>query len=94
VLTATLRSVYPNVMRDPLEPTNTLLVASRSRVGRENLLAAVPRVPADVGALLGATAGRLAPGLRGGRVYTDDLAPVEWLIDKSIVNYAASGEAD
>ena len=27
--------------------------------------------------------------LRGGDVYTDDKAPVEWLIDKSIVDYAA-----
>ena len=32
---------------------------------------------------------RLRPPLEGGRVYTDDKAPVEWLIDKSIVDYAA-----
>ena len=25
---------------------------------------------------------------RGGDVYTDDKAPVEWLIDRSIVDYA------
>ena len=25
----------------------------------------------------------------GGPVYTDDKAPVEWLIDRSIVSYAA-----
>ena len=36
-----------------------------------------------------AAAARLAPGLRGGRVYTDDVAPVEWLIDSSIVQFAA-----
>ena len=35
------------------------------------------------------TAGRIEPALRGGDVYTDDKAPVEWLIDKSIVDYAA-----
>ena len=29
---------------------------------------------------------------RGGRVYTDDVAPVEWLIDTSIVKVAAEGE--
>jgi hypothetical protein len=34
---------------------------------------------------------RLEAPLRGGAVYTDDKAPVEWLIDKSIVDYA-SGE--
>ena len=32
---------------------------------------------------------RIGPPLGGGRVYTDDKAPVEWLIDKSIVDYAA-----
>ena len=35
---------------------------------------------------------RLAPALEGGEVYTDDKAPVEWLVDKSIVDYAADGE--
>ena len=33
--------------------------------------------------------GGSGPRLRGGDVYTDDKAPVEWLIDKSIVDYAA-----
>ena len=32
------------------------------------------------------------PPLRGGAVYTDDRAPVEWLIDASIVKVAANGE--
>jgi hypothetical protein len=36
-------------------------------------------------------AARLAPALRGGAVYTDDRAPVEWLIDTSIVHFAADG---
>jgi spermidine synthase len=31
----------------------------------------------------------LRPSLRGGEVYTDDRAPVEWLIDRSLVEYAA-----
>ena len=37
-------------------------------------------------------AGRLAPPLRGGRVYTDDHSPVEWLIDGSILKVAAQGQ--
>jgi len=37
-------------------------------------------------------AARLAPALRGGAVYTDDRAPVEWLIDTSIVHFAADGD--
>ena len=38
------------------------------------------------------TATRLEPALRGGDVYTDDHAPVEWLIDASIVEEAAGGK--
>ena len=34
-------------------------------------------------------AARLRPGLSGGTVYTDDHAPVEWLVDESLVEYAA-----
>ena len=32
---------------------------------------------------------RSGPPLTGGEIYTDDHAPVEWLIDKSIVDYAS-----
>ena len=94
VLTATVRSVFPNVVRDPLESTNTLLVASMTEpVGADRLrtAASAPSVPADVQQLAGEAAARVVPALRGGRVYTDDRAPVEWLIDKSIVEYAADG---
>jgi hypothetical protein len=31
----------------------------------------------------------VGPRLDGGAVYTDDRAPVEWLIDRSILGYAA-----
>lgn len=34
--------------------------------------------------------GRLKRALAGGEVYTDDSAPVEWLIDRSLVEYAAT----
>jgi MFS family permease len=33
-------------------------------------------------------ADKLAPRLPGGEVYTDDRAPVEWLIDSSLLDYA------
>jgi hypothetical protein len=49
----------------------------------------VPGLPAGLRATALLAAGRLEGPLRGGDVYTDDRAPVEWLIDKSIVDYAA-----
>ena len=52
-----------------------------SREGTEDL-------PSEV-ANLGATeASRFGELLAGGEVYTDDKAPVEWLIDRSILGYA------
>ena len=47
---------------------------------------------AELRPLAAASASRLAPALPGGDVYTDDRAPVEWLIDASIVKVAADGE--
>ena len=89
VLTATMGSVFPHIMRDPLEPTNTLLVGAQTPVSRDNLIEASPRLPSELRPIALQTAGRLEAPLRGGKVYTDDKAPVEWLIDKSIVEYAA-----
>jgi spermidine synthase len=92
VLTATMGEVFPNVMRDPMEDTNTLLVASEAPLSAENLRDAALDVQDGLRGTMLAAASRLEPGLTGGEVYTDDKAPVEWLIDKSIVDYAAEGE--
>jgi hypothetical protein len=46
-------------------------------------------LPPDLDAVAWTVAGDLGPGLRGGTVYTDDRAPVEWLTDLSIIRYAA-----
>jgi spermidine synthase len=91
VLSATIGEVFPNLMRDPIEDTNTLLVASEAPLSSSRLIDAVPRLPPALRPTAVAAAGRLERPLRGGDVYTDDKAPVEWLIDKSIVDYA-SGE--
>jgi hypothetical protein len=36
--------------------------------------------------VVSAAAGRLAPALSGGQVFTDDRAPVEWLVDLSLAD--------
>ena len=92
VLSATMAEVFPTVLRDPIEDTNTLLVASEAPVSAENLRRAVPDLPRGIRSLALTEAARLAPQLEGGDVYTDDKAPVEWLIDKSIVDYAAGDD--
>jgi spermidine synthase len=91
VLAATLAAVFPHVLRDPIEPTNTLLVASASPISAAHLRGEIPRLPADLRPVARRQAALLGPPLEGGEVYTDDRAPVEWLIDRSIVEYAAGG---
>jgi spermidine synthase len=89
-LSATMGEVFPHVARDPSEPTNSLLIGSGAPISATRLAAA--RLPDGLSGLAARTAARLAPPLRGGEVFTDDRAPVEWLVDTSIVRYAA-GEA-
>jgi len=89
VLTATLRASFAHVERDPSQATNTVLVATQAPIGAEHLSAIAPMLPPDLRPIAASAAGRLSPGLAGGTVYTDDRAPVEWLIDRSIVQYAA-----
>ena len=91
VLAATMRESFPHVLRDPIEQTNTQLIASSSPMSAERLRSAAERMPESLGPLAIDLADRLAPARSGGEVYTDDKAPVEWLVDKSIVDYA-SGE--
>jgi spermidine synthase len=89
VLSATMGAAFPYVRRDRMEDTNTLLVAGERPLSGARLSRA--RVPAGLRRVTGAAAARLEPALGGGEVYTDDRAPVEWLIDRSIVHYAAGG---
>src|SRR5918997_1470655 len=83
VLTASVREVFPHVARDPIEPTNTLLVASEAPLSPARLrrAAAGARFPRGLRVTARQAAARVRPPLGGGEVYTDDRAPVEWLID-------------
>jgi len=92
VLGATIAEALPQVLRDPFDDTNTLLVAGSSAVSGDRLRRAAGRLPGELGALAMEAADRVGPSLPGGDVYTDDHAPVEWLIDKSIVDYAAGDD--
>lgn len=88
VVSATLHAVFPVVVRDLVSDGNSLVVASTRPVSAAQLNADSARLPPGLQALAGQVAGRLGPALRGGAVYTDDKAPVEWLTDLSILKYA------
>jgi spermidine synthase len=88
VLGRTMAEVFPTVLRDPIEPTNTLLVGSEGPLSAERMRAAARGLPTELRNLAAVEAARLGPRLEGGSVFTDDRAPVEWLIDRSILGYA------
>ncbi|MFI5122185.1 MAG: spermidine synthase [Vicinamibacteria bacterium] len=89
VLGRTMASVFPTVLRDPAEQTNSLLLGSEAPASAARLAdAARTSMHGNLRKLALLDAARLAPRLPGGSVYTDDRAPVEWLIDRSILGYA------
>jgi len=92
-LSATMATVFGTVLRDPSQEVNTVLLGSDAPASATRLRAAVSTgaVPRPLRKTALATAARLAPALPGGEVYTDDRAPVEWLIDESILSVAAEG---
>jgi hypothetical protein len=91
VLASTMGAVFTTVLRDPVEPTNALLVATGAPATGARLRTAAATLPPGLRPLALGTASRLRPAPRGERAYTDDRAPVEWLVDSSIVEYAARG---
>jgi spermidine synthase len=89
VLTATVGTSFAHVLRDPVKDVNTVLLASNGPLSAERLGLAALSLPGDLRPVADQAQSRLAAPLRGGSVYTDDKAPVEWLVDESIVAYAA-----
>ena len=88
VVSATLRAVFPVVVRDVVSETNSLVVASTQGLSGPRIPAGGRVLPFGLQSLAAAVGARLAPALGGGAVYTDDRAPVEWLTDLSILRYA------
>jgi spermidine synthase len=90
VMSATVGEVFGPVFRDPVARRNTLLVAGNAPLDLAG--AGLSKLP-DVLEQTGEQAlTLLRPALEGGEIYTDDRAPVEWLIDKSILSYAQEAE--
>jgi len=88
VLGATMAAAFPRVLRYPVEDTNTLLVAGDGPLSAARLRRNVAALPADLRPLGRAAAAALESRLPGGEVFTDDHAPVEWLVDSSLLEYA------
>ena len=88
VLGRTMAAAFPRVLRYPIEETNTLLVAGEGAFSATRLRANLGALPVALRPEGRRAADALKPRLAGGEVYTDDRAPVEWLIDESLLEYA------
>jgi spermidine synthase len=89
VLGRTMAAAFPRVLRWPIEETNTLLVAGEGAFSGARLRANLAALPAALRPEGRRAAAALEPRLAGGEVYTDDHAPVEWLVDSSLLEYAS-----
>jgi spermidine synthase len=88
VLGRTMAAAFPRVLRYPIEPTNTLLVAGEGAFSAARLRENVDALPSPLRPEARRAAAAMEPRLPGGDVYTDDRAPVEWLVDSSLLEYA------
>jgi spermidine synthase len=88
VLGRTMTAAFPRVLRYPIEDTNTLLVAGEGSFSGARLRANLGTLPPPLRPQAREAAAALEPHLPGGEVYTDDRAPVEWLVDSSLLEYA------
>jgi spermidine synthase len=91
VVSATVGAVFADVRRDVVSSGNTLVLGSAESLSGRRIAAAVrgKSLPPELDGIAASVGGRVTPALRGGSVYTDDRAPVEWLTDLSILRYAA-----
>ena len=92
VLTATMGEAFASVVRVPAEATNTILVGGDRSLTPGSLGRRSRACRPICSRARGPTRTIAAPGLRGGSVYTDDKAPVEWLVDASLVQVATDGD--
>jgi spermidine synthase len=88
VLGRTMAAAFPSVNRYLTEPTNTLLLAGKAPLSAARLARSAAELPLALRPLAREAAAELEPRLAGGEVYTDDRAPVEWLVDSSLLEYA------
>lgn len=99
VISDTMRSVFPNVyLIDTPAFTNTMVIGTKNPTSLANFAANINAVrqtnPTSALVTLGDAAikdGHIREAAPGSQIFTDDLAPVEDLIDRILLDYARKG---
>ncbi|MGA9761499.1 MAG: fused MFS/spermidine synthase [Gaiellaceae bacterium] len=87
----TLATVFDHVYRWQALRFNALVLGSDRPLTAASLAAARRAAPARLGSLVDLLERQAAPVAPAGDPWTDDRAPVEWVVDKMIVNAAREG---
>jgi len=87
VLTGTIHSAFPSLIRDRVDSGNSLLVASSVPATAARLRASIPQLPPLLRKLGEQISRHLRAPLKGVTVYTDDRNAIEWIIDRDIIQH-------
>jgi spermidine synthase len=87
----TLRTVFPQVLTWQALKLNQLVLGFARPLSRSRLRAAVGRTPARIRVLTRLLAAHARAAAPSAQPWTDDRAPVEWVTDRMILEYAARG---
>ena len=90
-IAGTLRTVFPQVLTWQALKLNQLVLGFDRPISRARLRAAVGRTPERIRVLTRLLAGHAHSAQPSAEPWTDDRAPVEWVTDRMILEYAAHG---
>ena len=90
-IAGTLRTVFPQVLTWQALKLNQLVLGFDRPVSRERLHEAVARTPTRIRVLTRLLAAQARAAAPSSQPWTDDRAPVEWVTDRMILEYAVRG---
>jgi spermidine synthase len=90
-IAGTLRTEFPQVLTWQALKLNQLVLGFDRPISRARLRAAVARTPPRIRVLTGLLGEHARVAAPSAEPWTDDRAPVEWVTDRMILEYAARG---
>jgi spermidine synthase/uncharacterized membrane protein len=97
-LATTMRTVYPSIhIMDIPGTLNTMIFATKQPTARENFSANLVALAKDSSVhpllvnAMASTLANLKEGYKTTTVFTDDLAPIEWIVNNMVVSFVLKG---
>lgn len=97
-LATTMAQIFPSIhIMDIPGTLNTMIFATKQPTSRENFSANMVRIAQDSSldpvlvTTMASTFANLQPGYTSSTVFTDDLAPIEWIVNNMVVSFVLEG---